>query len=157
MSDIPAKIIEGMPYSKKEAVKMWEAFARHIVQRWQEIYQKWNKSSHVLAVATNILDGGDCPKCNKPWVKVEQFIELKSGGYAGYVRYFEPDCYCFVRCPKCGEHLYEEELSRLLFRAMKKRCHCGHKLWDGDRKQWGESYENQLEVYREQLKLQEDV
>ena len=71
------------------------------------------------------IDGGNCPKCNKPW------LEIDYDGLFGMGRYFEPECYCFPTC-RCGpewhpvKHLYREWAADQLVKIVPKGKYLSH-------------------------------
>jgi len=46
--------------------------------------------------------GGNCPKCDKPWKKIE--VKNECADYT----YYDPDCKCFPRCHGCGTSFHRE-------------------------------------------------
>lgn len=91
-------------------------------------------------------EGGRCPKCLKEWIEVEKETQFS------YMKYYNPNCYCFVRCPLCGKSLHYEDFSGDLksgkcgkqgYRRKSNMCYCGHLIKD-DKKRiryWGLSFE----------------
>lgn len=57
----------------------------------------------LIEVETLEMNGGLCPKCGKPWRKIEvknQFADFY---------YFDPDCKCYGRCSNCESSLHREK------------------------------------------------
>jgi hypothetical protein len=48
------------------------------------------------------MTGGNCPICGKPWRE----IPVKNR-FADFT-YYDPDCICFPRCPRCRTSLHRE-------------------------------------------------
>ena len=46
--------------------------------------------------------GGNCPRCKKPWKKIEVKNECAD------FTYYSPDCKCYPCCPKCGTSFHRE-------------------------------------------------
>ena len=102
---------------------------------WEEILKRRVGISQALgdAGATDAarlialeIDGGKCPECKKLWARVE-FMDREEVER----HYYQPDCACYPRCPRCRRWLYEEFATGVL-QADDWRCECGYQLWQKD-------------------------
>ncbi len=65
---------------------------------------------HLIAME---VEGGDCPKCGKPWKLIHSHNVAKTlqGGVHAVLTdfdFYRPSCRCFGFCQRCGNSLHRE-------------------------------------------------
>ena len=79
------------------------------------------------------FEGGECPMCKATWKMIEFQNKICYGGY------FVPGCECYIQCPACNTHLYEDQTSGILEAYAYQCTNCNFELIkEGVRRVYGE-------------------
>ncbi len=126
----------------------WENIVKARLQWWENEYERLNKLKYFSAGQKELIsreiqqmakletDGGKCPKCKLSW------NEIKFDNAFGAGRYFEPNCQCYFKCPRCKKHLYDVYVTTRL-KMDKYTCPgCGWILLYEGEERFGPDYEN---------------
>jgi len=121
--------------TKKEKEDAWQKLCLAYVDKAEAVYNLGEKL--VANLMGMELDGGKCPKCSEPWVKVKFDNPFGAG------EYYTPACYCFYSCPRCRKQLYLAQASGKLETANWMCTNCSFPLTQEAEemvlKQYGES------------------
>ncbi len=113
---------------KEQKIKRWNVIMRARINWFENEYKRINNTNsisnsnkqiickEIQLIAALELDGGKCQRCGRAWK--ETIFDNKFG--AG--RYFEPECQCYFKCPRCKKHLYDMYVTTRL-KMTKYQCH----------------------------------
>lgn len=135
-------IAERTPEERKA---IWEEIRKERIAIWKRLYyqvpddplQQYTRKAELRLLCKSELVTGICPRCGGKWK------EVIVDNIFGYTRYFEPDCACYPKCPKCHKHLYQEFIIGKLAvpDSSDWKCPCGWYLIKDTKKRHGSEYE----------------
>jgi hypothetical protein len=133
------------PIEEKEAI--WRKLMKTRIEWWEKEYKRIINAKHIkdsekdiickeiLMMSQLEIQGGECPRCSKKWIKVEFDNIFRCGSY------YKPDCQCFFKCPVCKNHLYDSYVTTRL-KLNRYQCpYCDWVLVYEDQKRHGLKYE----------------
>lgn len=117
-----------------KALNSWrEALTK---KRLKDAENAWNNgNTEYSQLIAYEHDGGNCPRCNKSFRK----IEVKNYFWEGF--YYRPDCECYYRCPQCEIELFDEMFRGVLKKTDNKCPRCKWPLVKDGKKYWGKDWD----------------